>query len=221
MHADDPQALVDALAAHGLASRIISRTSVETPDLHRLTLRAGRFGHRCPHVEVVDWATRAWLERTGSVFRDPDRAIRKLYQVGKLQKITIGIYMFDPSTVATRELEDFDTPQRRAIFRRDACRCVISGYGEREGFDLHDDHIKPNDRGGKAEIANGQALRSMHNTRKKNLSRTETGKKMFVRIYDAAKASGDDALCEFIREVPRTYEAHGINRDITWRDPNA
>ena len=42
VHADDPQALVGALAAHGLASGIISRTSVETSDLHRLTWRTSR-----------------------------------------------------------------------------------------------------------------------------------------------------------------------------------
>ena len=129
--------------------------------------------------------------------------------------------MFDPSTVATRELEDFDTPQRKAIFRRDGYRWVICGNGERDGFKLHVDHIKPKDPGGKAEIANGQALCSMSNTRRKILGRTETGKKMSIRIYDAAEASGDDAFCEFARDALRTYEAHGINSHIHWRDPNA
>ena len=99
---------------------------------------------------------------------------------------------------------------------RDPC-----ANGEREGFDLHVDYIKPKDRGGKAEIANGQALCSMHNTRKKNLGRTETGKKMFIRIYDAAEASGGDAFCEFIRAVLHTCEARGINSHIHWRDPSA
>ena len=45
----DADALLNALAAHGLAGRAVAPTAVETPDLHRLTWRGGRFRHRCPH----------------------------------------------------------------------------------------------------------------------------------------------------------------------------
>ena len=44
------------------------------------------------HPEIVDWATTEYLKRTGKVFRDPDRGIRKLHQEGYLQKIGKGIY---------------------------------------------------------------------------------------------------------------------------------
>ena len=40
-----------------------------------------------PHPEVVDWVTAEYLKRTGKVFRDPDRGIRKLHQNGYLKKI--------------------------------------------------------------------------------------------------------------------------------------
>ncbi len=30
--------------------------------------------------DVVDWVTSTYLERTGKIFRDPDRGIRSLYQ---------------------------------------------------------------------------------------------------------------------------------------------
>ena len=36
------------------------------------------------HPEIVDWVVAEYKERTGGVFRDPDRAIRKLHQEGKL-----------------------------------------------------------------------------------------------------------------------------------------
>ena len=39
------------------------------------------------HPEVVDYVTAQWKELTGTVFRDPDRAIRKLYQEGLLVKV--------------------------------------------------------------------------------------------------------------------------------------
>ena len=39
------------------------------------------------HPEIVDWATTEWKKKHNSIFRDPDRAIRKLHQSGILQKI--------------------------------------------------------------------------------------------------------------------------------------
>ena len=43
------------------------------------------------HPEIVDWATNEWKKRTGSVFRDPDRGIRKLHQDGYLIKVKKGV----------------------------------------------------------------------------------------------------------------------------------
>jgi len=50
----------------------------------------------------VDWATSEWLKRTGKVFRDPDRGIRKLYQNGYLIKINKGIYLYNPNKVTKK-----------------------------------------------------------------------------------------------------------------------
>lgn len=36
-----------------------------------------------PHPEIVDWVVVEYKKRTGEVFRDPDRAIRKLSQDSK------------------------------------------------------------------------------------------------------------------------------------------
>ena len=41
------------------------------------------------HPEIVDWAVTEWKKRTGEVFRDPDRAIRKLSQQGQLINMTL------------------------------------------------------------------------------------------------------------------------------------
>ena len=56
------------------------------------------------HPEVVDWVVEEWKKRTGSVFRDPDRSIRKLAQSGYLIKIAKGIYKYDPNFVIHRDL---------------------------------------------------------------------------------------------------------------------
>ena len=39
------------------------------------------------HPEIVDWVTKEYIKRTGKVFRDPDRGIRKLHQDGYLIKV--------------------------------------------------------------------------------------------------------------------------------------
>ena len=56
MHNAD--ALLHALAACGLACRPVAPAAVETPDLHRLAWRNGRFHHRCPHGGETTLAAR-------------------------------------------------------------------------------------------------------------------------------------------------------------------
>ncbi len=131
------------------------------------------------HPEIVDWATAEHLKRTGKVFRDPDRAIRKLHQEGMLIKVRKGVYRYDPDAAHTRVLEDFTPEIRKAIFERDNYRCVICGLGPANGVEIHADHIRPKDKGGRATLENGQTLCAAHNFRKKNYSQTESGKRMF------------------------------------------
>ena len=120
------------------------------------------------HPEVVDWVVSTYMKRTGKVFRDPDRAIRKLAQSGFLIKIAKGIYKYDPNKAYKRELEDFTAAQKEAILKRDGYKCVICGRGKKDGVDLQVDHIRPKDFGGEAIIENGQTLCSQHNFIKKN-----------------------------------------------------
>jgi len=169
------------------------------------------------HPEIVDWAMSEWQERTGNVFRDPDRAIRKLHQEGHLVKIDKGIYRYDPSLVQNRQLEDFTPALRKQIFERDGYKCVICGRGRKEGVEIHADHIKPKDLGGKATLENGQTLCSQHNFLKKNFKQTETGKKMYIRLYEIAKQSQDKKLIKFCTEILEVYEKNGMNGHIVWK----
>lgn len=169
------------------------------------------------HPEIVDWVVAEYKKRTGEVFRDPDRAIRKLSQEGKLIKIKKGVYKYDPDFVTNRELEDFTSEQREVIFKRDGYKCVICGRGIKDGVEIHADHIKPKDLGGKAEIENGQTLCAQHNFQKKNYKQTETGKKMFIRLYELAKKHNDKKLQNFCTDVLTEYEKHEINCHIAWK----
>ncbi len=169
------------------------------------------------HKESVDWVVGTYKKRTGDIFRDPDRAIRQLAQSGFLIKIAKGIYKYDPDKAYKRELEDFTVAQKEVILKRDGYRCVMCGKGKKEGVELHIDHIKPKDLGGEAIIENGQTLCAQHNFMKKNLKQTETGKKMFIRLYELAKSKKNKELIKFCVDVLETYEKHDINGHIVWK----
>lgn len=170
-----------------------------------------------PHAEIVRWALNEFNNRTGRVYADPDRGIRKLHQGGFLVKVKKGVYRYDPSMVQRRELEDFTPAIKQAIFKRDGFKCVICGRGPKDGVEIQADHIKPKDLGGKATLENGQTLCAQHNFLKKNFKQTETGKKMFIRLYDLAKSTGDQGLVKFCTEILDTFERNGINGHIEWK----
>lgn len=169
------------------------------------------------HPEIVDWVTAEYKKRTGEVFRDPDRAIRKLFQEGFLIQVDTGVYRYEPENVKKKILEDFSSVQKKEIFERDNYRCVICGNGLHNGFKIYADHIKAKDKGGKATIENGQTLCGPHNNKKKNYKQTETGKKMFIRLYDAAKAIGDTEMMKFCADILEVFEKNNVNDHIEWK----
>ena len=169
------------------------------------------------HGPVVDWVTEQWLLEHNTPPRDPWRSIRALHQQCFLIKVRKGIYKYDSLAATHRELEYFTPEQKEEIFRRDSYRCVICGRGRQDGVEIHADHIIPKDKGGKAEISNGQTLCSEHNLRKKNYKQTETGKRMFIRLYDLAKAKGDNDLKRFCAEILEVFERNDVNGHIEWK----
>jgi len=169
------------------------------------------------HPEVVDWVVDTYKKRTGKIFRDPDRAIRKLSQSGFLIKIAKGIYKYDPSKAYKRKLEDFTPAIKRAIFKKNNFKCVMCGKGRENGVEIHADHIKPKDFGGEATLENGQTLCSKHNFMKKNLNQTESGKKMFLELYRLAKISREESLIKFFTEILEVYEKNNMNGHIEWK----
>ncbi len=169
------------------------------------------------HAEVVDWLTSEYKKMTGKVFRDPDRGIRKLHQEGFLVKVKKGVYRYDPKVVAAKSLDNFTQKQKDEILKRDGYKCVVCGKGIKDGCELQIDHIRPRDKGGKSTIENGQTLCSQHNFLKKNLNETETGKKMFIRLYELAKKENNEELIKFTTDVLEVYDKHEMNGHIVWK----
>lgn len=170
-----------------------------------------------PTQEAVDWIVKNYQKRTGKTLRDPDRAIRKLHQRGFLIKVATGVYRYDPSQSTERKLEDFTNAQKKFILERDGYKCVVCGAGIENGAVLHVDHIKAKDFGGLAVVENGQVLCSKHNFMKKNSGQTETGKKMFIRLYELAKKDQNLELIRFCEDILSVFDGHNINGHIEWK----
>lgn len=168
------------------------------------------------HGPVVDWVEDKYVKLYGRKPRDTWRNIRKLHEEGFLIKVKKGIYRYDPKAVKQKQIDDFTPEQKEQILKRDGYKCVICGRGYREGVELHVDHIKPKYLGGKSTIENGQTLCAQHNFIKKTLKQTETGKKMFIRLYELAKNEGNEELKKFCSDVLETYEKYNINGHIVW-----
>lgn len=169
------------------------------------------------HGPVVDWVEEKYKQIYNKKPRDIWRSIRNLHESGFLIKIKKGIYRYDPNNVQQKELEDFTPEQKEAILKRDGYKCVICGRGIKDGVELHVDHIKPKYLGGKSTIENGQTLCAQHNFLKKTLNQTETGKKMFIRLYELAKKEKNKELENFCADILKIYEKHNMNGHIVWQ----
>lgn len=170
-----------------------------------------------PHGPVVDWVEAKYKRLYNKKPRYTWRSIRNLHETGFLIKVKKGVYRYDPDVAKQRDLEDFTQEQKRAILKRDGYKCVICGRGKKEGVELHVDHIKPKYLGGESTIENGQTLCAQHNFIKKTLKQTETGKKMFIRLYELAKKENNKELLRFCSDILETYEKYNINGHITWK----
>ena len=171
------------------------------------------------HGPVVDWVEEQYLKLYGKKPRDTWRAIRRLYQEGKLIKVKKGVYKYAPDYVRDISLLDFPPDVKQKIFRRDKYRCVICGLGRKDGVEICVDHRVPLDRGGTNTVDNGQTLCAQHNLMKKNYSQTEAGKRYFIKMYEEATKKRDEKMIKFCRDVFDVYNRHKINTHIS--RPNA
>lgn len=169
-----------------------------------------------PHGPVVDWVEEEYMRLYGKKPRDTWRGIRKLHEDGFLRKVRKGVYRYDPENVKMRDIEDFTREQKDFILKRDGYKCVICGRGKDDGVELHVDHIKPKYLGGESTVENGQTLCGQHNYMKKTLKQTETGKRMFIRLYELAKKDGNKELQNFCEAVLCVYERYNVNGHIVW-----
>jgi 5-methylcytosine-specific restriction endonuclease McrA len=166
------------------------------------------------HGPVVDWVEEQYLKLYGKKPRDTWRGIRRLHQEGILIKVRKGVYRYDPDIIQHKELYEFPSEVKEAIFKRDKYKCVVCGRGREDGVEIHADHKIPLDKGGTNTIDNGQTLCSEHNFLKKNYSQTEYGKRFLIRLYNDALEKDDKRMVKFCKEIFDIYDKYGINNHI-------
>ena len=175
-------------------------------------------GKNVPHYKSVPWLYSEYEKMTGKKFADPDRGIRSLADKGFLIYVKKGVYRYNENYKKDKMLSDFTQKQKEEIKKRDGYRCVVCGKGEKDGVELHVDHIDSRQKGGEAmSIENGMTLCGQHNYWKKNLGQTESAKKMFIKFYNLAKKRNSEELIAFFSEILLIYEKHDVNGHIEWK----
>ena len=167
-----------------------------------------------PTAEVVDWAKQEYERVEGKTFRDPDRQIRTLYDKGFLQKISTGIYKYDPDAVTENEDLNFSQEIIDAAKRRDNYKCVVCGKGEAEGYRIMVDHIKARHNGGLPTLDNAQTLCGNCHNLKHTYGQTAFGKKIFFRLREKAVQANDETMLNFINDILEVYSNHHIDDEI-------
>ena len=64
------------------------------------------------HKESVPWLSTNYKSRTGKPFRDPDRAIRRLYQEDILIKVKKGTYKYQAKHSSRTVVKPFSRKQK-------------------------------------------------------------------------------------------------------------
>ena len=178
---------------------------------------SNNLGKDIPHHESVPWLYSEYEKRTGKKFADPDRGIRALSDKGLLIYVKKGIYRYNENHKKDKVLSDFTQKQKEEIKKRDGYKCVVCGKGEKDGVELHVDHIDSRQKGGEAVLENGMTLCGQHNYWKKNLGQTESAKKMFIKFYNLAKKRNSKELTNFFSEILSIYDKHDVNGHIEWK----
>ncbi len=153
------------------------------------------------HPEIVDWVTAEYQKRTGKKFRDPDRAIRQLYQEGWLIKVGKGIYKRIPGYKGVNSTAPFPEKIKREIFKRDNYRCIVCGNGKWNGYEICADHITPQYKGGQNTLENGQTLCSEHNILKERYGTTDFLVKYSEKMIERSKKYKDTKVEQMFREI--------------------
>ena len=83
--------------------------------------------------------------------------------------------------------------------------------GKKEGAELHIDHVKPRDKGGKSTIENGQTLCSRCNFLKKNMNIQSLGKKIFINLLTSAKKENNIELQKFAEEILDVFKKYKLD----------
>lgn len=166
------------------------------------------------HDDAVDAIVGAVWKRLKKNCKDPDREIRKLHELGILQKIRKGVYKLDPLAIYSRSNEEFSVETKQAAMERDGFRCRFCGMGSENGVDLQVDHIKPRKFGGTDQLDNAQVLCGFHHNLKKTQNAVLTGRAYFEKMRETAKKHRNnnpenEKLITFCDEVLQVYDRFG------------
>jgi hypothetical protein len=136
-----------------------------------------------PHSESKQQIESEWFQAFETRFEDVDRAIRRLSQEGKLQKITKGVYRLT-NDYKHKPKDGFSDLCRNSIFERDKFKCRKCPDFEISDVGLLAVHVLPISSGGDSVLSNGITLCPTHALVHILTSDRKQGRTLILKIYD-------------------------------------
>lgn len=136
-----------------------------------------------PHSESKQQIESEWFQAFETRFEDVDRAIRRLSQEGKLQKITKGVYRLT-NNYENKPKDGFSDLCRNSIFERDKFKCRKCPEFEVIDAELVALHVLPMSSGGDSVLSNGITLCPRHALVHILTSDRKQGRVLISKLYD-------------------------------------
>lgn len=150
-------------------------------------------------TSVVDWATEEWYRLNSTRFKDPDRAIRKLAELGLVEQLGKGLYRYTPNYIVP--IEDRPKPKRTGPTTAEKMRrCAACGLGEVTGTAVEPVQIS-------ASTPATMLLCRRHADLFRRTGALDLCTNFFAALANEAHGRGDQDLVKFCHRVVEDIQA--------------
>lgn len=144
-------------------------------------------------ASVVDWATDEWFRVNSSRFKDPDRAIRRLAELGLIQQLSKGLYRYVPDHIVPVE----DRPKSKRQTSDSAVKnrvCAACGRGSATDAAVEAVRISE-------ETPATMLLCRIHADLYRRVGALDLCANLFAALAVEANGRGDDDLASFCNRM--------------------
>ena len=176
------------------------------------------------HGLVCEYVYKKYQELYGRWPQSTWKETGTLWRQGFLTKVRWGVYRYAPRAASQAQVAPHQRPirvgftrsQRKSILERDEHRCVVCGYGEREGYHLMVVPMRAHTPNEKPSIVNGVTLCAMHYYARRKL--LNAGQGTFASFFGLVVNGLGDFTPDFRESILALLEERDIQEHVDKMD---